>query len=502
MAVKNCRVSSLREQPNLESFDGILILLPAQTTPNSDSRNDLKAILGDDLVEAAMSLLKKTGKKAKPSDRITWDLDAEKRLSILWISKDAKAFQILTDCRKAAGDLLANKAKKLAVFCSGFEQDASILENAFAALYSHSYHFKKYGSKVETEEDLATVDLISNSNTPIPEGAGSSWLALNTEQSFVRDLVTRAGNDLTPKVYCDEVMSWAKSENISAEKFSYDQLKDMGAGAFIAVAQGSTHKQSAIIKLTHDSGKPGPKICYVGKGVTFDTGGNNLKPATSMFGMEGDMAGSAVALASFRLAVKENWSGHHSCYLAISDNLIGDLAYKPNDVITALNQKTIEIVHTDAEGRMLLADTLCLASREKPDLILDYASLTGACIRALGDGYSGVFCNRSEWNDSLIQAGMTSGERVWPFPLDEDYGESLKSDVADIKQCRLTGGADHIEAAYFLRQFLEGDCLWVHVDLAASHRPGGLAHVASDVTGFGVRFTQEFVSGFIMNSQS
>ncbi|MCX6130730.1 MAG: leucyl aminopeptidase family protein, partial [Proteobacteria bacterium] len=234
-------------------------------------------------------------------------------------------------------------------------------------------------------------------------------------------------------------------------------------------------------------------LVLVGKGVTFDTGGHNLKSASGMFGMHRDMAGSALAYGVIALAAKEKWPIRVTAFLAIAENAIGPNAYKQNDVVTAMNGKTIEIVDTDAEGRMLLADALQLASLEKPQLLLDFATLTGACIRALSTIYSGVFTNRMELLQTLINAGRESGERVWPFPLDADFAEALKSDIADIKQCRVSGGVDHIEAALFLKEFVAKDLTWVHVDLAAAEHTGGLAHIDTEVTGFGLRFVSQFV---------
>ena len=174
------------------------------------------------------------------------------------------------------------------------------------------------------------------------------------------------------------------------------------------------------------------------------------------------------------------------CWLAIAQNHIGPKAYKQNDIVKALNGTTIEIMHTDAEGRMVLADTLTLASREKPNLLIDFATLTGSMAVALGARYSGVLGNRDALLQQSVQAGQQSGERLCAFPMDEDYEPALDSKVADIKQCTLDGEADHILAARFLKRFLENDVPWLHVDLSASRCEGGLGSVASDVTGFGV----------------
>jgi len=173
------------------------------------------------------------------------------------------------------------------------------------------------------------------------------------------------------------------------------------------------------------------------------------------------------------------------CWLAIAQNLISPHAYKQNDVITSLNGTTIEIIHTDAEGRMVLADTLTLAAREKPDVMIDFATLTGSMHTALGSRYSGVFSNRDDLLEKALAAGKSSGERIWAFPSDADYDVELESRAADIKQCTLEGEADHILATRFLSRFVD-DVPWLHMDLSASNNKGGLGAIGSDVTGFGV----------------
>ena len=198
------------------------------------------------------------------------------------------------------------------------------------------------------------------------------------------------------------------------------------------------------------------------------------------------MNGSAVALGILYAATEARLPVKIDCWLAIAQNHIGPLAYKQNDVVKALNGTTIEIIHTDAEGRMVLSDTLTLASREKPELIMDFATLTGSMCTALGDRYSGILGNQPELLQQTIQAGVAAGERVCAFPSDDDYDEDLESNIADVKQCTLEGGADHILATRFLSRFIEGEVPWVHVDLSSSDRKDGLGAVASAVNGFGV----------------
>jgi leucyl aminopeptidase len=216
-----------------------------------------------------------------------------------------------------------------------------------------------------------------------------------------------------------------------------------------------------------------------------------------MLGMHEDMNGSAVALGILLAASKMQLPIKIDCWLAIAQNHISPSAYKQNDIVTALNGMSIEIVHTDAEGRMVLADTLTLASRQKPDYIIDFATLTGSMITALGDRMSGVISNRPELACKAMNAGNKSGERIVAFPYEEDFDSDLDSDVADIKQCTLEGGGDHIHAARFLGKFIENDVAWLHTDLSSANRKGGLGAIKADTNGFGVGFGIEMLKMLI-----
>ena len=300
-----------------------------------------------------------------------------------------------------------------------------------------------------------------------------------------RELTVLPPNELTPSLYRKHIHKLADKEGWKYTEFDLDALRKMGAGAFVAVAQGSDPEDAAIVHLRRRVENATKTIALVGKGICFDTGGHNLKPARHMHGMNEDMNGSAVALGLLTAVTHANLPINIDCWLAIAQNLISPHAYKQNDVITALNGTTIEIIHTDAEGRMVLADTLTLAARERPDAMIDFATLTGSMHTALGSRYSGIFSNRDDLVQKALAAGKFSGERVWAFPSDADYDVELDSKIADVKQCTLEGEADHILAARFLDRFVD-NIPWLHMDLSASNNKGGLGAVTSDVTGFGV----------------
>lgn len=309
--------------------------------------------------------------------------------------------------------------------------------------------------------------------------------ALISANYLCRSLTAMPGNQLTPAIYQLKISKLAKRHAWNMEVYDQKKLKNMGAGAFLAVAQGSADKDAVVIHLRRHVAQAKQTVALVGKGICFDTGGHQIKPAKYMQGMHEDMAGSAVALSILQAVTELTLPVNIDVWLAIAQNHIGPNAYKPGDVVHALNGTSIEMVHTDAEGRLVLADTLSLAAQNKPDVMVDFATLTGSMITALGNRYSGVLGNNPDLLMQALAAGVISGERLCAFPMDDDYAPALDSKVADIKQCLLEGDADHILAACFLKRFV-ADTPWLHMDLSASNRPDGLGAVSTDVTGFGV----------------
>ena len=313
-----------------------------------------------------------------------------------------------------------------------------------------------------------------------------------------RELTMLPPNELTPASYRDRIRQLARQHGWKHEEYDLKRLRKMGAGAFCAVAQGSADDDAAIVHLRYRPRHARQTVALVGKGICFDTGGHNLKPARYMHGMHEDMNGSAVALGILLAATRAALPANIDCWMALAQNHISPKAYKQNDVVTALNGTTIEVTHTDAEGRMVLADTLTLAAREKPRLLVDFATLTGSMHVALGDRYSGVFATTDELAAQAVAAGRASGERVCAFPMDADYDSALESKIADVKQCTLEGDADHILATRFLKRFA-GEVPWIHVDLSGSSCKGGLGAVASDVTGFGVAWGLSLLDSMARN---
>ena len=329
-------------------------------------------------------------------------------------------------------------------------------------------------------------------------GRGLDLVAIAAEaegNQLARWLAMLPPNELDAAGYRRVLRELAAREGWSFRFYDERRLRRLGAGAFLAVSRGNDHRASGIVRLRYrPRGRAGRRIGLVGKGICFDTGGVNLKTHRSMYLMHGDMQGSAVAVGTLLALARRRMPIEVDCWLAITENQIGPRAYRPQDVVRAANGVTIQVVHSDAEGRMVLADTLALAAREKPELLLDFATLTGACVNALTERYSGAFTNRPGLHEDLQRVGRSSGERVWCFPMDEDFDTDLESPIADVLQCALEGKGDHILAARFLNRFVPESLPWVHLDLAASDRKGGLAHVPTEFTGFGVRYASRLLA--------
>lgn len=413
-------------------------------------------------------------------------------VSIGTLAADASAFEQLTFARKLVGAALAERAGAVGLMVAGFDaRDAEAVAGRLAAAaLAAAFPLAEFKSKPRPPQirslRLLGFDRKLDLARVLAEARGNN---------LARWLTALPANKLDAPAYVDLLKELAGEQGWEFRKYGSAELEKLGAGAFLAVAQGNDTDSAAIVRLRYRPQRKSvaPDLALVGKGIIFDTGGTNLKPFPAMVDMHIDMGGSAVAVGTL-LAISElGLPQAVDCWLAITENRTGPKAYKPQDVVTALNGKTIQVIHTDAEGRLALADTLTLASREKPKLTIDYATLTGACITALTRRYCGVFTNRPDLHPLLKRAGQDSGERVWPFPADKDFLTELDSDTADLAQCTPDAGGDHILAASFLGQFVENDVPWIHVDLSASKRKGGLGHIPTDITGFGVRFTMRLL---------
>ena len=450
----------------------LLVLLPkSKTIPKDVPHNELLA-----------AVVKRRAMKTDELTKSVISASTDKGSFVVWamIDFDKDTFAQQVQVRKALQLLLEEQPAQITIVVLGDEvQRQRAAELAVYGAWVNGALLPVHKKKDE-RKPLKKIELIGYNGK-------FDYLKAQAEGNLLcRELTVLPPNALTPAIYRARITKLAKQNVWGLEEFDLKKLRKMGAGAFVAVAQGSADDDAAIVHLSYKHPKAKQNIALVGKGICFDTGGHNLKPARYMHNMHEDMNGSAVALGILLAATHGKLPVNIDCWLALAQNHISPKAYKQNDIVTALNGTTIEVVHTDAEGRMVLADTLTLASRMKPDLMIDFATLTGSMATALGARYSGVFATSDELAQRAVSVGRQSGERLCAFPQDEDYEAALDSKVADIKQCTLEGEADHILATRFLKRFVEKDVQWLHVDLSASRCEGGLGIVAHEVNGFGV----------------
>jgi leucyl aminopeptidase len=452
----------------------VLVLLPKVA-----SAREVRKMPGGDVLAAVLER-----RRIKSGDLTDKPVAATLRTGALacWVSLDAgkTVFEQQTLVRRAMQPLLDEKPDTLSIAVLG-----SVDERHTAALRAVQCAWVN-GPALPARKKHAATGLAKIVLYGTTLEAELPCLAAAAEGSLLcRELTLLPPNELTPGLYRQRIRELAREHGWVIEEFDLKRLRRMGAGAFVAVAQGSDEADAAIVRLRRPARRRRPNVSLVGKGICFDTGGHNLKSAQYMHGMHKDMNGSAVALGLLLAATKADVAAGVEAWLAIAQNHIGPRAYKQNDVVTALDGTTIEIVHTDAEGRLVLADALALAARAQPAAILDFATLTGSMKTALGNRYCGIFSNRETLIEAAIAASRATGERVQPFPMDADYDPALDSAIADVKQCSMEGQADHILAARFLQRFVN-DVPWLHMDLSASTCAGGLGASGSDVTGFGV----------------
>ncbi len=353
------------------------------------------------------------------------------------------------------------------------------------------YRFTQHRTATDTPEEdkeLETVRVVVFSAELVDtiEQGVRAGEAIAAAVNWVRDLVNQPANYATPSILAEEALRMAEATGLTFQALGPAEMRQLGMGALLGVAQGSVQEPRLII-LEHNPGRTqDPPILLVGKGITFDSGGISLKPRENMEAMKGDMAGAAVVMGTMRAITALGIPQRVVGLMPATENLPSGSAYKPGDVVKTITGKTIEVTNTDAEGRLVLADALGYAQRYEPAAVVDLATLTGACVVALGTMAAGLFSTDDELVAKIEAASQVTGEKVWRMPLWPEYGEQIKSDVADMKN---TGGrpAGAITAATLLSKFV-GDMPWAHLDIAgvsssdkdAPYRPKG-------ATGYGVR---------------
>jgi leucyl aminopeptidase len=377
--------------------------------------------------------------------------------------------------RKIAGAALrylkSRGAKQIAIVVreSDETEDAAqvIAEGALTA----DFETDKYKTDKKNDKGVDTLLLAGYSDNERAAAEKGVWRGrvIAEAQNFARDLVNEPSNKLTPKILADKAEAMAKEAGLPVEILDENKIASLKMGALLSVAQGSVEPPRVmVVTYTPASVKPGaPVIGLVGKAVTFDTGGISIKPADGMEKMKYDMAGGATMLGVMRALAALKPSVKVICVVPSTENMPGGKAQKPGDIQTAMSGKTIEVLNTDAEGRLILADAVHYAKQLGATHLVDAATLTGAIVVALANVNVGVFGSDQPWTDKLLASAKAAGEKMWQMPMDDEYREFIKGSFADIQNIGSGKGGGSITGAWFIREFA-GDTPWIHLDIAGT----------------------------------
>ena len=474
-----------------------------ETAPAGEARTDASAVLvtqpPDHRIDARLAGVAATGElRGKRGETLVLHVDGTRVVAAGVGKREAVDDDALRTAGAAVAEALARVGGTLE-----WQLDESLpvpLERQAAALVEGTILGGYSPGKWKTNDDgpPLTVERIVLPRDDV-RGAAERAALVAERTNRARDLANMPPNELTPQTLAEHAEALAaEHEHLSASALGPEEMEELGMGAITAVGRGSRNEPRLVVLRYDPPGAPdGLVLGLVGKAITFDAGGISIKPAAGMEAMKGDMAGGAGTLHGIGAMAALGLPVRALAVLAAAENLPGGDAFRPGDILRAANGKTIEIVNTDAEGRLVLADALWYARREGATHILDLATLTGAMEMALGDLYAGYFANDEAWSERVRAAGERSGDLVWRFPLHPRYRRYIDSAFADMKNGSTLRQGSPALAAEFLREFV-GEGAWAHVDMAG---PGFLDRTRGDYlrvpggTGFGVRLIAELAAG-------
>jgi len=377
--------------------------------------------------------------------------------------------------RKIAGAALRYlKTRSIHAFVFAVRENGATEEAAQAlaeGFITADFETDKYKTEKKNNKsiDAVTIAGYGDSEKAAAEKGIARGRIIAEGQNFTRDLVNEPSNKLTPQILAEKAAAMAKDAGLAIEVLDEKKIADLKMGALLSVAQGSVEPpRMIVITYTPTNAKPGaPVVGLIGKAVTFDTGGISIKPADGMEKMKYDMAGGATMIGAMKALAALKPSVKVICVVPATENMPGGKAQKPGDIQTAMSGKTIEVLNTDAEGRLILADAVHYAKQLGATHLVDAATLTGAIVVALANVNVGVFGNDQAWTDRLLASAKSAGEKMWQLPMDEEYREFIKGSFADIQNIGSGKGGGSITGAWFIREFA-GDTPWIHLDIAGT----------------------------------
>ncbi|MFN8026197.1 MAG: leucyl aminopeptidase [Acidimicrobiia bacterium] len=413
------------------------------------------------------------------------------------------AEDVTVDTLRRAAAAVAKRATKAASVATTLAQagdtaglDAGAAAQAVTEGFAlGGYQYLEYKGDAKPSK-LRKVTLLGATSGAAKDGIARGS-AVGDAVVWARDLVNTPAKEKSPAQMAAAAQSHLRGSGVRAQVLDLAQIRAQRLGGVLGVGQGS-QQTPRFLKMTYaPSGATGPALALVGKGVVFDSGGLSLKPGSGMETMKTDMSGGAAVIAAMGTLARLGVRKKVNAYVPLVENMPSGTAIRPGDVLKIRNGKTVEVLNTDAEGRLILADALSLACEDGASAIIDLATLTGACMVALGDKIAGLMGNDDAWNDQVRAAADRAGEPVWPLPLPKEYRKLLESEIADLKNISTGGYGGALTAGLFLQEFVTPDTPWVHLDIAGPARANGDdGYLVKGGTGFGVRTLLELVSNY------
>ena len=451
--------------------------------------NTLKKFLSDKEYNYINDLLKNIDPKKK---LFFYDINSKKRIVLVVIKNNLNVSEIENMGAEFYSKINNEKNGEYFIFSDSVtENHENFLGYFLHGIKLKSYEFKKYKSK--KEQKIITINIEGAKNKPSAQSQ-INFKALEEGTFYTRDLVSEPGNILHPDEYAKRLIS-LKKDGLKVTVFDKKKLKKLGMHSLLGVGMGSV-RGSYLVTMEWNGKKNNSKpLAFVGKGVTFDTGGYSLKPAKFMEDMTYDMAGSAAVVGLMKTLALRKAKVNAVGVVGLVENMVSGVAQRPGDIVKSYSGKTIEVLNTDAEGRLVLADALTYTEKKfKPKLIIDLATLTGAIIVSLGSEYAGLFSNDDKLSKQIISAGKRVEEKLWRMPLHKNYDKLINSKNADMQNINYIGGAGSTTAAQFLQRFIINKTPWAHLDIAgmAFSKYGGSLN-SGGATGFGVRLLNKLI---------
>ena len=396
----------------------------------------------------------------------------------------------------AVGRLLTSGESRAVIDISGIGLDADTAARLGLAAALRGWRYDRYRTKLKDKHKPTLGEIIIvGGGTGAADRFESRWAPVYEGVSLTRELVTEPANIIYPETFVERVQASLKGTGVEVQVLDRAAMEKLGMGALLGVAQGSVREGRLLILRWNGGGDDGQPVAFVGKGVTFDTGGISIKPAAGMEAMKWDMGGAGAVAGAMKALAMRRAKANVVGICGLVENMPGGNAQRPGDVVTSMSGQTVEVINTDAEGRLVLADAVTYVQRNfKPSIIIDLATLTGAILISLGHEWAGLFSNDDELASKLQSAGESSGDKLWRMPLGEAFDRLIDSPIADMKNVGPREGGS-ITAAQFIQRFIENGVKWAHIDMAGkawSDKPS--ATYEKGATGFGVRLLDEYVA--------